>query len=343
VKVLLTGAFGNVGKSCLSELLTQGQQVRCFDLKTRANQRNARKFKGQIEILWGDLRNRRDMAAAVRGQDVVVHLAFIIPKLSATGVESEARPDWAREINVGGTQNLLNAMKALARPPRLIFTSSYHTYGRTQDQPPPRKASDPLQPLEHYAHHKVECERMIRASGLEWTILRLAATLPISIKLDPVMFDIPLNNRMEYVHTRDVGLAIANAVASQDVWGKILLIGGGPRCQYRYGEIVGRILEGMGVGMLPKEAFGSIPFPTDWVDTSESQRLLHYQTRDLDDYVRDMVAQLGYRRHLIPMFRPLVRRMLLNRSPYFRGGQKNAAAKLANWFSRWQLKTRSSG
>ena len=114
------------------------------------------------------------------------------------------------------------------------FTSSLHVYGRTQHLPPPRTVTDPVQPFEHYACHKVACEEMIRASGLSWAILRLAATLPLALKLDPGMFDVPLNNRIEYIHTRDVGLALANAVSSDDIWGKTLLIGGGPRCQFTY-------------------------------------------------------------------------------------------------------------
>jgi UDP-glucose 4-epimerase len=316
MNVLLTGAFGNVGTSTLKELSRQGHTVRCFDLKTRPNQKAARRFKDQMEVTWGDLRCPEDVTTALRDQEVVIHLAFIIPKLSATGVESEGHPDWAREINVEGTRNLLNAMKALPRPPKIIFASSYHVYGRTQDQPPPRTVSDPVQPVEHYSHHKIECEQMVKASGLEWAILRLAATLPLALKLDPGMFDVPLNNRMEFVHTRDVGLALANAVSSEDVWGKTLLIGGGPRCQYYYRDIVRRILDAMGVGMLPEDAFGSTPFCTDWVDTTESQRLLNYQQRDLGDYIQEMTALLGYRRHLIRLFRPIVRHWLLKKSPY---------------------------
>jgi len=319
MNVLLTGAFGNVGTSTLEELIRQGYTVRCFDLKTKANKKAARRFKGQVEVVWGDLRHLRDIAAAVRDQEVVVHLAFIIPKLSATGVESEDRPDWAREINVGGTQNLLNALKALPKPSKIIFASSYHVYGRTQDQPPPRTVSDPVQPVEHYSRHKIECERMVKASGLEWAIIRLAAALPLSIKMDPGMFDVPLDNRIEFVHTRDVGLAIANAISSQDIWGKTLLIGGGSRCQYHYREIAQRVLDAMGVGMLPKEAFGLTPFPTDWVDTTESQKLLNYQRRDLGDYIQEMRTSLGYRRHVIQLLRPIVRHWLLKKSPYFVG------------------------
>jgi len=316
MNVLLTGAFGNIGTSTLEELIKQGHKVRCFDLKTKVNESKARRFKGQMEVVWGDLRHPDDVTAAVRDQEVVVHLAFIIPKMSATGVESEARPDWAREINVGGTRNLLDAMKALPKPPRIIFTSSCHVYGRTQDQPPPRTVADPLLPIEHYTHHKIECEHQVKASGLEWTIFRLAATLPLTMKLDPGMFDVPLDNRMEFVHTRDVGLAIANGISSEDVWGKILLIGGGLRCRHYYRNIAQRILDAMGVGMLPEKAFGSTPFAVDWLDTAESQRLLNYQRRDLGDYIQEMVALLGYRRYLIQMFRPIVRWWLLRKSPY---------------------------
>lgn len=317
MNVLLTGAFGNVGTSALGELLKQGHRVRCFDLHNKVNEKAALRLAGRAEVVWGDLRNPADVAAAVRGQDVVAHLAFIVPKLSVTGVESEKRPDWARSINVGGTQNVIEAIKAQPRPARLVFASSLHVYGLTQDQPPPRTASDPVRPVEHYARHKVECEQMVRASGLEWAILRFAAAMPISLKLDPGMFDVPLSNRMEFVHTRDVGLAVANATASPAVWGKLLLIGGGTRCQYYYREIVERVLTAAGVGMLPAAAFTTTPFATDWLDTTESQRLLRYQTRDLGDYCNDMAAKMGHLRALARVFRPLVRYALVRKSPYF--------------------------
>jgi nucleoside-diphosphate-sugar epimerase len=309
-----------VGTSALDELRKTGHQVRCFDLKTQVNEKIARRYKDDIEVIWGDLRRAEDVAAAVQDQDIVIHLAFVIPKMSHTGVESESHPDWAREINVGGTRTLIEAIQAMPRPARLIFSSSVHVFGPPQESRPPRTASDPVHPTEHYSRHKIECEQMIRASGLEWSILRFAAALPISIRLDPGMFDVPLENRMEYVHTRDVGAALAHAVESEEIWGKLLLIGGGPRCQYRFREIVGMILTEMGVGMLPERAFGLKPFATDWMDTSESQQLLNYQRRDLRDYVKEMKQKLGFRLALIWMFRPLVRAWLLRKSPYYATG-----------------------
>ena len=154
--------------------MARGQAVRCFDLRTAANERTAQCYAGRLEVVWGDLRNPEDVMAAVRGQDIVLHVAFIIPKMSHTGIESELRPDWAEAVNVGGTRNLIRAMQAQPDPPKLIFTSSLHVYGRTQHLPPPRSVIDPVQPFEHYACHKVSCEEMIRSSGLRWAILRLA-------------------------------------------------------------------------------------------------------------------------------------------------------------------------
>jgi UDP-glucose 4-epimerase len=317
MNILLTGAAGNIGQSTLDELLARGDQVRCFDRPSKANRRVLRRYRGRAEVVWGDLRRPADLAPAVEGQEVVIHLAFVIPKMSVTGIECERRPGWAYEVNVGGTRNLLNALRALPARPRILFTSSYHVYGRTQHRLPPLTVDDPVQPDEHYSYHKVLCEQMVRGSGLAWSILRLSATLPLRLQLDPGMFDVPLNNRMEFTHTRDVGVAIANALECEEAWGQVLLIGGGLRCQYHYREIVARSLEAMGAGMLPEEAFGQTAFATDWVDTVTSQRLLNYQQRDLGDYLADMRRVVGARRQLVKALRPLVRWWLLRKSPYY--------------------------
>ena len=324
MKVLLTGAFGNIGISTLDELLCQGHQVRCFDVPTRKNRKIARAYKKNIEVFWGDMRNPQDVIQAVQDQQIAIHLAFIIPTLSVTGINCEEKPDFAFQVNVEGTQNLIQALESLPETPKIIFSSSLHVYGQTQDCPPPRTIYDPIHPIEHYSRHKVKCESMLKASSLEWSILRFAAVLPLNLKLDPGMFDVPLNNRIEYIHTRDVGLALANAVRSDFVWRKILHIGGGTTCQYYYYELVEKIMHAVGLGMLPEWAFGSVPFCTDWLDTTESQMLLRYQRYNLDDYVKDLTKLLGFRRTLSRWFRPIARAALLRKSPYYNKNHANA-------------------
>jgi nucleoside-diphosphate-sugar epimerase len=263
--------------------------------------------------MWGDIRKREDVARAVAGCDVVIHLAAIIPPLS------EARPTWAETINVAGTCRVVEAMQDLPTPPRLIFASSVSVFGPANDAPPPRRACDPVCPTDHYSHHKIACEQLIRGSSLEWAILRLGVVPPIRLAhLDPVLFEIGLDTRLEYVNTRDVGMALANAVSCDQVWGKTLLIGGGPQCQMHYRDYVGSALQTMGIGVLPDRAFSTAPFYTDWMDTTESQALLHYQRHGFDIWLRDLRRQFRFVRFLVPLVRPFIRWSLLLKSPHFR-------------------------
>ncbi len=315
MKILLTGAFGNIGSQTLEELLKRGHQVRCFDVMTKTNQKTSKKYARRVEVIWGDLRNYSEVAAAVADQEVVIHLAFVIPRLSITGVNSEDFPEWAEEINVGGTRNLITALQAQPSPSKLLFSSSLHIYGKTQDQPPPRTIADPPQPIEHYAIHKVICEKMIKESGLDWTIFRLGASLPVRLIMDPGMFEVPLDNRIEFVHSKDVAMAIANALQHEQTWGQTWLIGGGPRCQYYQRELVERVLQAVGIGMLPDQAFTKDPYPVDWLDTSASQKALLFQRHTLQDYIDDVKHLLGIRRVFIWLFRPIIRAWLLTKSP----------------------------
>jgi nucleoside-diphosphate-sugar epimerase len=318
MQILLTGAFGNIGQSTIQALLARGHTVRCFDVPTKSNQKTAARYRGQVAVNWGDLRSPAEVAQAVQGCEAVIHLAFVIPKLSATGVSSEDRPEWARSINVGGTRNLIEAMQSQPRKPRLVFASSLHVYGMTQHLPPPRTAAETPHPVEHYARHKVEVEGLVRASGLEWSILRLGAALPLRLILDRGMFDVPLDNRIEFVHTRDAGEAFAAAVDHPGVLSRTLLIGGGPGCQLYYRDMMANVLDAMGVGRLPERAFTREPFATDWLDTRESQELLCFQRRTFSDYTKDLRALLGPLRYIILATRPLVQQILLSKSPYMR-------------------------
>jgi UDP-glucose 4-epimerase len=314
MNVLVTGGLGNVGRNCLAELQRQGHEVTCFDVRSRPNERAAKKVPAPVRILWGDIRDQEGISIAVRSQDIVVHLAFILPP------DSEKRPDVAREINVDGTWKLIVAIRKSRPPPKMIFISSFSVFGDCQHKPPPRTVADPVQPMDHYNRHKVECETLIKESGLDWLILRLAVVPPLTLGgFNPKMFDIPPGTRIEFVHPRDVALAVANAAISAEVWGKILLIGGGEGAKLYYRDFVGRMTESMGVGRLPDAAFASSASAfCDWIDTTESQRLLNYQQHTFNDFVQEVAATLGYRRYLVQLVAPLVRRWMLSQSPHYR-------------------------
>lgn len=311
MNILLTGAFGNIGISTLKALAGRGHRIRCFDLPCRNNRRLALKHATHMEVVWGDMRRIEDLQRAVQDQDLVIHLAALIPELAHTGKNSEQHPALAQAVNVGGMRNLLQVLKAMPKPARVIFTSTLHVYGRTQHLPPPRSIHCALYPVENYAQQKVICEQLLMDSGLQWAVFRLAAAIPVRVVFSRAMFQVPLHNRFEFVHTLDVGMALANAVDQDLLWGKLWLIGGGTQCQMTYGDILNQVMALMGQAPLPAKLFSQVDYSVDWLDTLASQQLLHYQQRTFDDYVSDLKDILGGRLFWIRLCRLPIRQALL--------------------------------
>ena len=315
MRILVTGAFGNRGIAALEDLLARGHRVRAFDRPSWRNRRKSREFGDRVEVVWGDIRSAQDLSRAIEEQERVIHLAFIIPSISSTGLSSETWPGRARSINVDGTTTLIRCLEESSGSPHLLFTSSLHVYGRTMDRRPPRTVEDPVQPVDHYARHKVECEALVRRSSLSWSIFRLAAALPL--RLSQSIFHVPLTNRIEVLHRRDAALALASGIESNEIWGRTWLIGGGPACRHTYGEMLQRALDDLGIRMLPESAFTSTPYSTDWLDTEASQRLLAYQTRTFEQHLAELKKVIGWRAPAIRAFAPAARLWLILRSPYW--------------------------
>jgi nucleoside-diphosphate-sugar epimerase len=324
MRILLTGAFGNIGKNVLRLLLEADHPVRCFDLETpknlsiyeavSRNQRNGRR----VEVFWGDVRDPATVEEAVQDTQGIIHLAALIPPMS------EKDPEKARAINVQGTGNLIRAAQAVDPNPTFVFTSSVSVYGPKMTAPPPRTIHEPVNPTDNYSSHKVECEQMLQASGLPWTILRVAAVSvsDLDVGLDPILFEIPLDQRIEFVHSKDVARACVNALRA-DAAQKILHIGGGTGSQMLQRDFLKGILEATGIGMLPESAF-RVPrkdsdwYYTDYMDSGEAQALLHYQLHSFEDYLKELTKSLGGKRILARLLGPVIRLHFSAKSPYFR-------------------------
>jgi UDP-glucose 4-epimerase len=314
MNILITGAFGNIGLSTVKNLVEKKHKITCFDIENDNNLKKSATFGDKILIKWGDLKNFDQVTQAVKEQDAVIHLGFIIPPLS------EEKPELAREVNVGGTKNLVNALVEFNNDAKIIFASSVSVYGSHEGVRPPRKATDPIIGTDNYSTHKVECENIVRNSALKWVITRFGVVPPFSLggKIDSMLFEMPLDSRIEFVHTLDVGLALANASECEQCVGKILLIGGGAKCQVFEREFLSKFLNANGIDMLPDEAFGHKPYYTDWMDTEESQRLLQYQRYTYDDFIKQMTKMAGYRRIIAKILGPIIRNSILKQSPYYK-------------------------
>ncbi len=318
MKVLITGAFGNIGESTLLAMREKGYDLVCFDLENNRTKKKAEELKEKVDfdVVWGDITNKTQIVSIADRVDAIIHLAAIIPPLS------EQNPKLARKVNVGGTRNLVEVADGLENKPKFILASSVSTYGPRGPDKPLVTADTPQKPTDHYTHHKVECEKILKESSLPWTILRLTAIPPLELgtDMDPLMFEIPLDQPMEFAHTSDVGVAFTNCVEA-DTIGYILLIGGGPECQMYNREFMNKMMDVMGIGTLPEDAFKEPAtdddwYYTSWMDTSKSQELLHYQSRTFDDYLEQLKDKVGFKRHIMKLFSPLIRRIILKNSPY---------------------------
>ncbi len=140
------------------------------------------------------------------------------------------------------------------------------------------------------------------------------------------MFEFSPDARFEFLHPADAGTAFARAVACEEAIGKILNIAGGEKCRMTYYEFSNDLMSAIGIGPIPAEAFVRPTPPRffgDWVDTEESQRLLQYQKRGLNEQLRDMKKDFGALVPLIRLLRPVATWFVTRSSPYLKENRRS--------------------
>jgi nucleoside-diphosphate-sugar epimerase len=304
----------------LEALLVEGHDVVAFELESRRARQLASGFDGRVQFVWGDITNLESLRSALGGVDAVIHLAAIIPPTT------ERAPVLAQKVNVDATRNLIAEMEASPTADRLVFASSIGIFGDVQDRQPPLRVDTPVNPTDDYGRHKVACEQAIRQSRLRWSILRLAAVTPIRLQAqDPsIMFEFSPDARFEFLHPADAGTAFARAVACDGAVAKTLFIAGGASCRTTYCDFTNALMVAIGIGPIPADAFVRTKPPRffgDWVDTEESQRLFQYQTRGLNEQLRDMKKEFGVLVPLIRLVRPLATWFVTRSSAYLKANR----------------------
>lgn len=146
--ILITGATGYIGRHLAARLVQNGERPHCLvrDVKRAAALLPA----DQVELARGDTTQVATLAAALQGVDTVVHAAFI------TADHKQSHGNTYYETNVQGTANLIQAAKG-AGVARVIEISGL---GTRPDKPGT------------YMQGRYEAERMLKESGLDWTIIQ---------------------------------------------------------------------------------------------------------------------------------------------------------------------------
>ncbi len=299
--VLVTGASGFVGSHVVPELISGGHRVIALVRSEAGGQRVLDRLspaeREQVDPRTGDINDPGSLGAALVGADAIVHLVALARDLDG-GRSLE-------QVNVEGTRSVIAAAHA-AGVRRLVHLGAL---GVRED------------PTLHYASSKARAEALVRASSLDWTILKpslmwgerdgffnIVAGL---VRISPGIVPVPGDGRSRFqpIAVADLAVAVRLSVERAETVGQAYELGG-PR-YWTYRQITREVLKGMGrrrfvvgvpVALIALVAGTAerlrLPFP---VATDQLRQLKLDNIGPLDGYQaafgiapREMAGRLGY-------------------------------------------------
>jgi UDP-glucose 4-epimerase len=239
MRIGVTGASGFVGTHLLRHLAGRD------DVEIRALTRSAREWdEGSPNVAWmiGDLASSADCARFAGGLDAIVHLAHVnVPLTSNRDLPADAA------ANLVPTLTLLQAVRAKARRPHIVYASSGGALYRPNSIGTSLTEDSPLEPRTSYGILKATTETYLQAAAAEgWltaaslrvgnaygsvlprerlqgfigvAVHEIAAGRPVRLFGDP-------DNVRDYVHLGDVARAFELALDPRAPW-SIYNIGSG--------------------------------------------------------------------------------------------------------------------
>lgn len=156
-KVLVTGADGFIGSHLVESLLAEGCQVRAFVFYNSFNSWGwldslSPALLKKIDVFPGDIRDPNGVRTAVKGMDIVFHLAALIAIPF-----SYHSPDAYVDTNIKGTMNVLQACRDF-NIKKVIVTSTSEVYGTARYVP--IDEGHPLQGQSPYSATKIGADKI---------------------------------------------------------------------------------------------------------------------------------------------------------------------------------------
>ena len=230
-RILVTGGYGCIGAQTVKWLLAHTMATVVVGSRDVSESRTLRLFhdddRTRLKVVTLDVQSQPQLEKVLQDHEIthVIHLAALQTP------DCNANRDLGLQINLAGTQNLVEAIKA-CRPSleRFVFASSVAVYGPRSSYPGPRVAmlSEPA-PVNVYGVWKLAGEQLSRLFSVETGIptvslrpgvlfgpgrdqgLTAATTTAMKCVALNQRYEIPFCSRQDYLYAPDVGAAFAHA------------------------------------------------------------------------------------------------------------------------------------
>ena len=168
MKALITGVSGRVGANLAQEMKGRGYEIRGLVMPGDPQAHKAARLG--VELLEADMADGERLRAAVKGVDVVVHLAAQIPQ----GQDPAER---MLDVNTRATMSLLEgALESPTPLKRFVLASTYQIYNPFVTRQVAFVEETPREPIDIYALTKLLSEEIclayMREYGIPATMLR---------------------------------------------------------------------------------------------------------------------------------------------------------------------------
>lgn len=234
-RILVTGGFGCIGTQVVKWLLSNTDATLFVGAREVSTERINRLFgdspSSRLSCVRLDVRDLSQIEKVLQTNEVtrIVHLAALQTP------DCNANRDLGLQINLAGTQNLIEAVKR-CRPTlrRFVFASSVAVYGPRRSYPGPKvpMLAEPA-PVNVYGAWKLAGEQITRflfqETGIPSLCIRpgvlfgpgrdagLTAAPTTAMKNVALRksYEIPFKSRQDYLYSLDVGAAFGNALMAQ--------------------------------------------------------------------------------------------------------------------------------
>lgn len=313
-KILVTGADGFIGSHLTEELVRRGCDVRAFVFYNSFNSwgwldHSEKRIKKNLDVFPGDIRDPHGMRKAMKGCDVVFHLAALIAIPF-----SYHSPDTYVDTNVKGTLNVVQAARDLDVS-RVVHTSTSEVYGTARFVP--ITEDHPLQGQSPYSASKIGADHIAlsfhRAFDTPVTVIRpfntygprqsVRAVIPtIIIQMARKARTIKLgalHPTRDFNYIKDTVRGFIAAAESEKAVGEVINIGS--NFEISVGETARLIAEVMGTNLEVEEEQARLrPEKSEverlWADNRKALDLLSWtpQYGGLDGFRRGLTETVAW-------------------------------------------------